>query len=66
MAKKIRCVECKKSVGLQGFKCKCERVFCNKHRMPEEHSCSYDFKQDHKEKLIKENPIIVPDKLLKI
>ena len=32
-----RCYKCHKNVGLLGIPCKCDYIFCNKHRMPEEH-----------------------------
>ena len=34
-----RCEVCNKKVGLLGFVCKCEHVFCEKHRLREQHSC---------------------------
>lgn len=37
-----RCWSCKKKVNLLGVKCKCEFTFCNKHRMPEDHTCEFD------------------------
>ena len=66
MPKKIRCVTCKKSLGYNGHKCKCDNMYCDKHRMPEKHDCSFDHKIENKTRLIKENPVIVPDKLIKI
>lgn len=34
--------------------CRCEKVFCKKHRMPESHECQYVFKLD-KDKFIEAN-----------
>eukprot|EP01094_Clydonella_sp_ATCC50884_P013310 TRINITY_DN235_c0_g1_i1.p1 TRINITY_DN235_c0_g1~~TRINITY_DN235_c0_g1_i1.p1 ORF type:complete len:156 (-),score=51.08 TRINITY_DN235_c0_g1_i1:430-897(-) len=48
---KGRCWECKKKVGLLGYTCKCEYVFCANHRMAEQHTCDFDFKTDGKELL---------------
>jgi len=63
----MNCFVCKKKVGLLGFKCKCgDELFCLKHRMPEAHDCKYDFKKAQREKLLKENPVIVSDKIIKI
>ena len=42
---KKRCFTCQKKVGLLGIECKCKFVFCNAHRMPEEHSCEFNFKE---------------------
>lgn len=61
------CFVCKKKVGLLGFKCKCgDEQFCSKHRMPESHDCKYDFKKEQREKLMRENPVIISDKIIKI
>jgi predicted nucleic acid binding AN1-type Zn finger protein len=34
------CEYCKKFASLT-FTCKCSKIFCTKHRMPEIHKCSY-------------------------
>jgi predicted nucleic acid binding AN1-type Zn finger protein len=41
---KKKCFACKKKVGLLGTECKCSFVYCNAHRLPESHSCSFDFR----------------------
>ena len=51
---KKRCFDCKKKIGFLGIECKCGYVFCNSHRLPEEHSCDFDFETVGKEKLKKE------------
>lgn len=43
--KKNRCQVCNKKVGLLGFSCKCEGLYCAAHRHAEQHNCSYDFKK---------------------
>ncbi|KAG5181253.1 hypothetical protein JKP88DRAFT_215153 [Tribonema minus] len=48
-----RCYNCSKKVGLTGLECKCGYVFCSKHRYPEEHSCSYDFRASDRAQLAK-------------
>ena len=35
---------CRKKLKLIKFKCKCERTFCTLHRLPEQHFCNYDYK----------------------
>lgn len=40
-----RCFTCQKRVGLLGFKCRCEYVFCGKHRHFTDHDCLYDWKK---------------------
>ena len=37
-----RCALCRKKTG---FACRCERVFCSKHRQPQDHGCTFDFKR---------------------
>jgi hypothetical protein len=34
---------CKKKLALTDFPCKCSTKFCSAHRLPEEHSCTFDF-----------------------
>lgn len=36
--------ECKRKLGLTDFDCKCGVRYCATHRLPEAHSCSYDYK----------------------
>ena len=31
--------------------CKCKQFFCKKHRFPEEHQCTFDYKHEQREKL---------------
>jgi predicted nucleic acid binding AN1-type Zn finger protein len=52
---------CNAKLKLTDFDCKCTNRFCMKHRMPELHNCSYDFKKD-KIQLIK----VVAEKVIKI
>lgn len=52
--------ECKKKVNqvemLMG-KCRCENVYCSKHRMPETHKCEFIYKYD-KDEFIKANKCV--------
>eukprot|EP00210_Caulerpa_lentillifera_P007048 g6742.t1 len=61
--KRIRCAECNKRVGLNGFKCKCGSVFCGDHRHPGGHCCKYDHKGTEREYLARQNPVIQGEKL---
>jgi len=61
-----RCWSCKKKVNLLGIQCKCEFVFCNKHRMPEDHECSFDHAARGREQLVKLVPLVVKKKLEEI
>ncbi|KDP37593.1 hypothetical protein JCGZ_07939 [Jatropha curcas] len=61
-----RCSTCRKRVGLTGFKCRCEMMFCGTHRYPERHNCTFDFKAMGKEQIAKANPLVKAEKLEKI
>lgn len=61
-----RCAKCRRRVGLTGFKCRCGSVFCGAHRYPEQHACSFDFKEMGKEQIAKANPVVKAEKLQKI
>ncbi|PNH07324.1 Zinc finger A20 and AN1 domain-containing stress-associated protein 9 [Tetrabaena socialis] len=65
-APKTRCLECKKKVGLTGFKCKCGGLFCGQHRYAESHTCAFDYKGAGKEKLASSNPVVQASKIAKI
>ncbi|XP_046906894.1 AN1-type zinc finger protein 6 [Hypomesus transpacificus] len=65
-AKKNRCFTCRKKVGLTGFDCRCGHVFCGMHRYSDIHNCTFDYKADAAEKIRKENPVIVGEKIQKI
>ena len=60
------CWSCKKFVSIQAFLCKCGFSFCKKHRLPENHSCSYDFKEEGIRSLRQQNPKMETDKVEKI
>ncbi|XP_073693501.1 AN1-type zinc finger protein 6 [Garra rufa] len=64
--KKNRCFCCRKKVGLTGFDCRCGQLFCSIHRYSDVHNCSFDYKADAAEKIRKENPLVVGEKIKKI
>uniref|UniRef100_A0A671SJ55 AN1-type zinc finger protein 6-like n=1 Tax=Sinocyclocheilus anshuiensis TaxID=1608454 RepID=A0A671SJ55_9TELE len=64
--KKNRCFTCRKKVGLTGFDCRCGHFFCSIHRYSDVHNCSFNYKADAAEKIRKENPLIVGEKIKKI
>ncbi|XP_058592320.1 AN1-type zinc finger protein 6 isoform X2 [Neofelis nebulosa] len=63
---KNRCFLCRKKVGLTGFECRCGHVYCGVHRYSDVHNCSYNYKADAAEKIRKENPVVVGEKIQKI
>ncbi|KAI4385438.1 hypothetical protein MLD38_003464 [Melastoma candidum] len=61
-----RCGNCRRRVGLTGFKCRCGITFCGTHRHPEQHGCVFDFKAMGREEIKRANPLIKAEKLHKI
>ena len=61
-----RCLTCRKKVGIYGFTCKCENYYCTKHRYPESHDCTFNYKEEGRTKIRKENPIIINSKIQRI
>jgi len=61
-----RCWSCNKKVGLLGFRCRCEYVFCGLHRYADKHECPFDYKMLGRAQLTKANPVIKGSKLDKI
>ena len=46
---------CRKKLKLTDMACRCKNIFCSIHRLPEQHECTYDFKQFNKECFIKQS-----------
>ncbi|CAD6245169.1 unnamed protein product [Miscanthus lutarioriparius] len=61
-----RCASCLKKVGLLGFPCRCGGTSCSLHRYAEKHACDVDFKTADREKIAKNNPLVVGAKINKI
>jgi hypothetical protein len=61
-----RCMTCNKKVGLAGFKCRCEYVFCGAHRLAEAHNCDFDYKTVGRQQLAESNPLIQAAKMDKL
>lgn len=56
--------DCNKRLGISNnFECKCGIVTCMLHRYPNDHQCPIDYKKIAREKLEKDNPVIIADKL---
>jgi predicted nucleic acid binding AN1-type Zn finger protein len=49
-----------------GFSCRCGEVYCSKHRLPEEHGCTFDHQMAGRRKLTEDNPQVIAEKLTKI
>lgn len=46
-----RCATCTRKVGLFGYNCKCGKVFCAQHHLPEEHPCTFNYREEATKKL---------------
>ncbi|KAK2523781.1 Zfand5, partial [Columba livia] len=64
--KKNRCFMCRKKLGLTGIDCRCGNLFCGLHRYSDKHNCPYDYKAEAAEKIRKENPVVVAEKVQRI
>lgn len=55
--RKTKCNTCFKKLSAvqQTMHCKCDRIFCDRHRHPKNHTCVIDYKQDGRIKLKKDN-----------
>lgn len=65
MDKPTRCFFCKKKQMIL-VDCSCKYSFCLSHRMPEDHSCSFDYLTKSKDDITKLNPKILPAKVEKV
>ncbi|KAK3265877.1 hypothetical protein CYMTET_25470 [Cymbomonas tetramitiformis] len=61
-----RCFTCNKKIGLTGFKCRCNYIFCSEHRYSDKHNCTFDYKSAGRDAIAKANPTVVADKVQKI
>lgn len=48
-----KCPTCQKKANNLDIICKCGGQFCMAHRMPEDHGCTFDFKQFDRQRLLK-------------
>lgn len=53
-SKRCNYERCKKKLGVDPFDCKCGGQYCGKHRLGFDHECSFDFKQENRDKLSKQ------------
>lgn len=61
-----KCWDCNRKVGLVQVPCKCGYVYCPKHRHSEAHNCKFDYHQQQKSLLEKNNPQIAHKKMEKM
>jgi len=64
---KTRCGVCNKKVNITNtFGCRCSKIFCPKHRHPELHGCTFDYRTEGRKQLEEANPVVILPKLPKI
>jgi predicted nucleic acid binding AN1-type Zn finger protein len=61
----LQCAKCKKNILIVS-ECSCKKQFCLACRHPEDHNCDFDHKQKAIEQLVKQNPMIIGEKISKI
>ena len=65
--KRPRCHECGRHLKLTAtYQCRCGNDFCDKHRLSETHSCTFDYRSEGRRLLQISNPLITPQRLPKI
>ena len=63
---KEKCYYCKKKLPIISYTCRCENKYCQKCRMPENHNCTFDFKNYGKKELESNLTKIVANKVIRI
>lgn len=43
---------CNRKLKLVNYACKCKKIYCKIHRLPETHNCFYDYKENNKQNKI--------------
>ena len=61
---KCNLTECNKKLQLTDLICKCNNTYCSKHRLPEIHKCTYDYKTFGRNLLDKQNQPCIAKKIL--
>jgi len=65
--KRKRCECCTRKLILADIACgKCNLRYCSQHRLPEDHTCKFDFQEDGRIQLAKANQRVVADKLERV
>lgn len=57
------CFERYIQVGMLGFECQCEKLFCSAHRHPDTHSCEVDYKAIGRDRLRRDNQKVEADRV---
>jgi len=59
------CQACRRKTVMK-ITCKCDMVVCFECRYPDKHGCTFDYKEEGRKLLEKNNPIVVSEKLEKV
>ena len=60
-------IKCNRKIPLSfQCECRCKKIFCIYHKYPEDHNCTFNYKLDQQQKLTKENPKVISNKITKI
>ncbi|CAD5209797.1 unnamed protein product [Bursaphelenchus okinawaensis] len=56
--RRTTCGVCRRKLPIsqQSVRCQCQLAFCSRHKNPEDHRCSFDYKLTGRKRLVKENP----------
>ena len=57
---------CTKKIKITDYPCKCEKMYCKFHKLPENHNCSYDYKENNNKQKLIDNLKCSSSKLQKI
>ena len=52
-------INCNKKITIYDTPCKCNLLFCKKHKFFKDHNCTFDYVNNQKIKLLKLNPKII-------
>ena len=64
--KSKKCVQCMKKLKLISFDCKCGlKGLCTGCMNPCSHECSVNYLSLHKDRLTKDNPVVIAEKMIK-
>lgn len=57
---------CTRKLKLSDYPCKCRNIYCKYHRLPNQHMCCYDYKEQHNKDKQIEKLKCVSTKIIKI
>lgn len=62
-----KCAKCNKKLTIvTAFDCKCNQKFCSEHRYTFEHNCIEYNKEFELDKIRKNNPLVINEKIIKL